>query len=432
MAIIYVVVSLTALLGFCSLAVDLGRVVVAKSQLRAAADAAARAAVAALPQGSSAAISAAQTIALKNQADGYAVTLAASDVIVGTWNSTTRTFSSGGSANNTTTYQAVQVTTRRTKATNTAIPLLFAKILGAPSCDVTATSVGALVVIQQPLTTFVSAHGNPWLAGEKAGTHASVPDSGYSKSIHPWEYDVANPSEVEGSNPDYTDPSKLESTDYKSGEYYGSPAEYSLNVTPGAVIQVNVPLNSNNLANNQGASGGGYTPTTYANGDNSGSYSNYADDAAAYYGAGTNPNGYTPPEGYTVSPSNVGAGNPKSAADAQGSEHGLSNIYTPINSIVGVFLNSNDSTNGADDESSVPPGLDFGSQTARNYTSIDPELQQTFYVGNGTTSGGTQQTIVVPSGASTLFLGTMDGHEWSNNLGGFNATITEYVIAIVK
>jgi hypothetical protein len=107
----------------------------------------------------------------------------------------------------------------------------------------------------------------------------------------------------------------------------------------------------------------------------------------------------------------------------------MSNIYTPINSMVGVFQNgsTNDSLS-----TTVPPGLDFSSQTARDYTSLEPQLFQTFYVGTGQTSGSTQQTIVVPPNATQLYLGTMDGHEWSNNVGGFNATITQYQIAIVK
>ena len=40
--------------------------------------------------------------------------------------------------------------------------------------------------------------------------------------------------------------------------------------------------------------------------------------------------------------------------------------------------------------------------------------------------------IIVPKNAYALFLGTMDGHEYSNNTGGFNATITQYEVEIVK
>src|ERR1700722_7996962 len=50
-AIVYVAVCMIATMGLLSLAVDLGRVETAKTELRRATDAAARAALAALPQG---------------------------------------------------------------------------------------------------------------------------------------------------------------------------------------------------------------------------------------------------------------------------------------------------------------------------------------------------------------------------------------------
>ena len=64
--------------------------------------------------------------------------------------------------------------------------------------------------------------------------------------------------------------------------------------------------------------------------------------------------------------------------------------------------------------------------------SIEPQLNQAFYVGDGQTSTNTTETIIVPNNAYAIFLGTMDGHEWSNNLGGFNATITEFNIELVQ
>jgi hypothetical protein len=107
--------------------------------------------------------------------------------------------------------------------------------------------------------------------------------------------------------------------------------------------------------------------------------------------------------------------------------------------MVGVFMDATGATSGATaDETatgaSVPAGKDFSTQTSRDYTSIEPQLNQSFYVGNGSTSSGAgsvQQTIVIPPNATTLFLGTMDGHEWSNNQGGFNATITQFQIQVV-
>jgi Flp pilus assembly protein TadG len=413
MVIIYVIVSILALLGFCSLSVDLGRVMVAKTQLRIAADAAARAgvgALAALPPGSSTTtvVAAAQAIALKNQADGYAVTLAASDVIVGTWNTSTRTFSSGGTANNTTTYQAVQVTARRTKATNTAVPLLFAQILGAPTCDVTATTTAALVVVPgQRHTQFISAQSNIWLAGEPQGTLGSEPDTGYVSSAHPYKNDIAGDPNIaygQPGGPGYAVGHKVASTDYNSQQLYNSILQFQLTVIPGSIIQLS---SVSGTADNEGEFTNG-TPTTGANGNDDGSYTFLSDDAA-------NPS-------FT-----------QGTETTSGSEHGISNIITPLNSVTGVFLDNNPADDSSDSNySSPPPGLDFTTQAARDYTNLDPELAQSFYVGSGQTSNGTQQTIVVPANATRLYLGTMDGHEWSNNVGGFTATITQYQIATVQ
>jgi len=201
----------------------------------------------------------------------------------------------------------------------------------------------------------------------------------------------------------------------------------AFDVQPGTVLQISVPDNSSNVARTDGFLNGG-TPSTYANGSNGGNYQEYSDDAS-------NP---SMTQGTTTT---------------SGSEHGISNIITPIDSMVGVFMDKNGATYGADssqeNESSVPPGLDFSTQAARDYSagttqgttaaaaemsagSIEPQLNQSFYVGDGQTSTGTTETIIVPNNAYAIFLGTMDGHEWSNNLGGFNATITEFNIELVQ
>jgi len=424
-AIIYVIIALIAMLGFCSLAVDLGRVQTAKTELRRAADAAARAGAAYIPQGTSAVQSAAIAIAAQNKCDGANVVLTNSNISVGFWNKSTNTFSTSGSADNVTTFNAVQISALRTKANGNPIPLLFGSILGASTCNVTATSVAALVAVSAPLTDYVSAHGNPWLAGEPKGTLGSVPDNGYqpSNNDHPWKYDIANPGKVAtavanaGSSGSYTPPtdsSKVESSDYSTGEPYGSPVAF--NVTPGSVIQIQVPTSgTGSTATNSGLldnTGSGISTT--ADGNNGGSYAIYSDDAA-------NPN---------LSQGTV---------TTSGSEHGISNIATPLNSLNGVFLDQNGATYGADstqetsesNSPGTPSGLDFSTQTARDYTAIQPQLNQSFFIGNGQTSSGVQQTIIVPNNAYTLFLGTMDGHEWSNNQGGFNATITEFNVELV-
>ncbi|MGD0463284.1 MAG: TadG family pilus assembly protein [Tepidisphaeraceae bacterium] len=397
-AVIYVLVSMVAMLGFCSFAVDLGRVQAAKTEIRRATDAAARAAVAYLPQGSSNVISNAVKIAKQNNVDGAPLIIPNSNVTIGVWNANTRQFQTSGPIDNVTLFQAVQVTARN------HIPLLFGSILGARTCDVTATSTAALISIQKPVTQYVSAHGDPWLAGEPPGTLASEPDHGYAAAAHPWKYDVAGNSGTYSSSgiPQFTNSKKVEPTDYTSGEPFGSPTEFVLNVQPGSVIQVSVPLNSENMATNAGYYNGQNQPSYEANGSDNGSYAIYSDDAA-------NPS------------------LPQGSVTTSGSEHGISNIAVPINSIVGVFLDNN----VPDNAGTVPAGKDYSTQTERDYLSVEPDLRQTFYVGAGQTSLGDQQTIIVPPGATRLFLGTMDGHEWSNNLGGFNATISQFEIELV-
>jgi hypothetical protein len=405
-AMFYVVCTLIAMMGFCSLAVDLARVQTAKTELRRAADAAARAALAALPQGTSSAQAAAINLAANNKCDGSAVTLSDSNVQIGVWNTSTRTFSSSGTADNITTFQAVQISAGRTKASGNGIPLLFGMVVGASSCDIHATSVAALVVDQQT-TQFVSAQSNLWLAGEPKGTLGSVPDSGYSSAAHPYKNDIAGDPSIpygQAGGPGSPVGSKVSSTDYNNQEVYNSILQFTLNVSPGTIIQVS---NVSGLANNQGEFTGG-TGNTNADGSNGGSYAFYSDD-------GANP------------------GLPQGTNTTSGTEHGISNIITPINSLNGVFLDNNPADDAADSNySTTPTGTDYTSQTARDYTTLSPTLAQSFYIGTGETSTGTQQTIVVPKNATRLFLGTMDGHEWANNVGGFNATITQYTIEIVK
>jgi hypothetical protein len=139
-ALFYLVFALTALVALTSLAVDLGRVQLAKSELRAAADAAARAAAARLGTGGAAAEvrSQAVTWARYNVVDGgRSVELENSDIEIGNWDPTrTPKFSTTGSGT-----PAVRVNAYLTASRNTAIPLAFASIIGFKSCDVTAVSV---------------------------------------------------------------------------------------------------------------------------------------------------------------------------------------------------------------------------------------------------------------------------------------------------
>jgi Flp pilus assembly protein TadG len=368
--LILVIMILGALLGICSLAVDYGRAVVVKTELRRAADAAARAAVANLSAGNTAAINAAVAELSSNQnlADGQPVVLVTgSDIQFINWTSS----SSYSVVANASQANAVRVYCRRVASRGTAVNLFFANIIGVPSVDVTAFSTAYLNT--QTTTQFVSTYSNPWLAGEPLGTQGSQHDPGWDgqdvNKEHPWEFDIAGPNG--GSN--------------SAGEPYESPVQMSITVQPGANITV---------TNVSGTGGNDWTAgaVATADGNQSGTYYNY-DDAAS--------------DGV--------------------SEHGMADSTMPLNSLNAVFL-----TNNLPDNQTVPPTTDFSTQSERDYTTYAPQLQQVFYVGTGTTSTGAQQSFTVPTGATQLYLGTMDGWEWSNNIGGYTATITQTYIQLVQ
>jgi len=107
----------------------------------------------------------------------------------------------------------------------------------------------------------------------------------------------------------------------------------------------------------------------------------------------------------------------------------ISDSTMPLNSINGVFLNNYAPTvPPTQTPNPILPRLPrwiSAPQTERDYTNIAPDLQQVFSSVTENRGSNTQQTITVPSGATRFFLGTMDGWEWSNNIGGYNVTVTE-------
>jgi hypothetical protein len=362
---IYVLLAMSAMMGFCSLAVDFARVESAKTELRRAADAAALYACQGIANGT--AVTKAIQSGNDNKVDGTPLTILPGDVTVGTWSG--GTFTAGGSSPN-----AVRVQAYRTKARSSAISLVFAQLIGQSSCDVTTTAIAEITTSDS--TQYVAATSNPYLAGEPTGTRASVPDPGYKgpqvNPEHPWQYDWAGPTG-----------SKL-----PSGQAYGSPVQFPVSLTPGTVLQL---TDVTGMATND--------PTLPL----------------------VNSNGQLPTGG------DLGIYDDE-AAEATGSEHGMSNIEAPLNSFIGVFLDNN----VPDNDGPIPPELNFSSSTEQNYTSISPELRQPFYIGNGQTSNGQQQSVVVPPGATRFYIATMDGHEWSNNVGGFTATISTSNVRLVQ
>ncbi len=203
-SLLYSSVIMVSLFGISSLAVDWGRVQVAKSQMRAAVDAASRNAALLLTSGAPAAVAGAVDAADDNIVDGSPLLLNQSqDIEVGSWNSTTRQFTklSGPNLANA---NAVRVIGRRIAARGNAVPTIFAQIFGQRSCDVTAESIS--MRIAPTVTQYdIPATASPFLAGMPTGTRSS-PNNPHN-------------------NPDYAP--------------YQSPVQIGVNLTPGSALSFN-------------------------------------------------------------------------------------------------------------------------------------------------------------------------------------------------
>jgi hypothetical protein len=132
---IWTIITMVALMGFVSLAIDFGRVQLDRTELQMAVDAAARYAVKGLSDATY--VSKAQTAASANSCDGTAVSISSGDVVLGTWAS--GTFTSGGSSPN-----AIKVTAYRNSTHSGQIPLLFARTMGVGGCNIQATAIAKL------------------------------------------------------------------------------------------------------------------------------------------------------------------------------------------------------------------------------------------------------------------------------------------------
>lgn len=103
-----------------------------------------------------------------------------------------------------------------------------------------------------------------------------------------------------------------------------------------------------------------------------------------------------------------------------GALNGISDVRAPINSLLGVFLNDSQP-----DSSAAPATLNFET-LGTDFASFVPELKQVFFIGDGLTGDGVGelQEFLIPTGATRLFLGTMDGFGWFNNTGAFDVDVT--------
>ena len=341
-SMVYATAIMVVMLAFASLAVDLGRAQLAKTQLRGAADAAAR--YGAMGYANNSVKANAIAAAGQNSVDGTALVLQNSDITQGVWTGSTFNTSGAGTS-------AVRVIAQRTNARGTGIPLLFTKMLGIQTIDMTAQSI-ATYVAPSSLTVTAQSQGNPWLAGMPSGTTANAFDS-----------------------------APLDSPALSAGK--GT----TLPLTPGSKLHFDF---SGSVS---------YLP-------GKGSFGPDGNLSRMIY------NGW-----YT--------------GFSTGQEHGMSNLTAPITSVVGVFL---DDTQPDQASGGLPPDLDFSTTASRDFATLSPQLRQPFFVGDGLRNDGvTPQDFVIPAGATRLYIGVMDGQQWSDNSGSFNTNIsTPATITVVK
>ena len=373
---IYATFGIMGVIAFGSLAVDYGRVVFAKSQLQDSADAIARYAAMGLANElgeRSAAVDNATAASQTLTVDGIALTFnAQSQIDLGIWNASTRTFTM------TTDLDAANaVRVRLSHIVGSDRPLTLATLLGRPTIQVDCTSIalagrtGYLGDGNGSYDYYVSANSNPWLAGNKSGTIANATAPG---------------------KPDYAGIGKIDDGKKKS-------------------------KNPQDIFNDKG------NPDTLQTPVQAGTIKLRPGEALTFDGVNGGANNFSSNDRF------IADGNFNWIINNwAGSEHGKSDVRAPINSLIAVFLDDSDPT-----AKSSPSTLDFGSQQARNFAMLKPELRQTFFIGDGRRDNGEPQQFVIPPGATRLFIGTMDGWEWNNNVGGFAVTThTRPVISVVR
>jgi hypothetical protein len=148
------------------------------------------------------------------------------------------------------------------------------------------------------------------------------------------------------------------------------------------------------------ASSGDVAPAqspVYAGSVSAGTTITWSATGLVYYAPGTPVDGPKGETGYLISD------------PAQNGIAGLNNV--PVDGLVGLFLGPGVPSG------SGPAALNF-STIGLTYTHLSPGVDQPFYMGDGST-----ESVIVPSGATRFYLGTVDGFGWYNNIGSFNVTL---------
>ena len=103
----------------------------------------------------------------------------------------------------------------------------------------------------------------------------------------------------------------------------------------------------------------------------------------------------------------------------QADGHGHKAPVAPLNALMGVFL-------PREGESyPEPPRLDFATAASKDYATLEPQVGQVFFIGDGKRADGSLQTVIAPDQADRLFLGVQDDAGfWWDNFGSYRLTVT--------
>ena len=183
MALVYLAATIGVLFGFAALAVDFGRVQIARNQAQAAADGAALYAAGGIVGGTPAQVrSRAVSAAADNFIEGSRVAIdSTADITLGIWDPTTRSFTAlTGTAEAGAT--AVKVTVVRKKSRANAIQLLFAGIIGVPGIDISCSAIGSIGTVA---SANVPGCASPWLAGAPNGSTIPATNGNPTPAVAP-------------------------------------------------------------------------------------------------------------------------------------------------------------------------------------------------------------------------------------------------------
>ncbi len=148
--LLMLVVSMVGLFGVAALATDVGHVWAARSELQAAADAAALASAANLVDAAGtsvtlpAATASAQTYGLANQADQRAIAVLAGDLTFGDWDLQTSQLNTAVDLGDPDQVTAVQVVARLDQTANGPVQAILAQVMGRQNFPLTANATGYL------------------------------------------------------------------------------------------------------------------------------------------------------------------------------------------------------------------------------------------------------------------------------------------------